>query len=191
MDQNSVNLVGRLAADPKLYPNDDPKRMRVQFRLAVNRGGRKDADGKDLVDFIMVTAFGKKASAIADHTHKGKEVAVQGELHEDSRPVTLSDGTPLVHPETQKPLYNNYTEVLASRVSFGRDSQKWLQEKAGTAQGASPAPSAPAPAPQAAQATQAQLDAVTAAVIAKMQADAAASQAPAPAPAANPLGSMA
>jgi single-stranded DNA-binding protein len=130
MDQNVVSLVGRLADDPKFFANEDESKQRVWFRLCVARGGRKDANGNDLVDYIPITAFGKKAPAILHNCHKGKEVSVTGEMHEDSRPVKLSDGRELVHPETSKTLYTNYTEVVASRVSFGRDSIKTLNARA-------------------------------------------------------------
>ena len=73
MDMNSVNLTGRLTANPELrYTATDAKAV-VNFRLAIN--GRNDR-----VDFVDVTAWGKVAEAIAEHKSKGDQVAVSGRI---------------------------------------------------------------------------------------------------------------
>lgn len=159
MDQNIVSLVGRLGDDPKFYPDPDESKQRVWLRLAVNRGGRKDANGNDLTDWIPIIVFGKKAVAVNNNCHKGKEICVTGELHERSMPYTLANGQELVHPETGKVLYRNSFEIMASRISFGRPSEKYLaahpelrnrlqQGQAATAPAPAPGVAyAPAPAP--------------------------------------------
>lgn len=72
MDMNSVNVTGRLTADPELRYTNDGKAV-TNLRLAVN--GRNDR-----VDFIDVTAWGKVAEAVAEHKGKGDQVAVSGRI---------------------------------------------------------------------------------------------------------------
>ncbi|MBA3286941.1 MAG: single-stranded DNA-binding protein [Acidimicrobiia bacterium] len=72
MDINSVNVTGRLTADPQLrYTNDHT--AAASFRLAI--GGRNDR-----TDFVGVTAWGKPAEAVAEHKSKGDQIAVTGRI---------------------------------------------------------------------------------------------------------------
>ena len=72
MDMNSVNLTGRLTADPELRYTNDHTAV-VHIRVAIN--GRNDR-----VDYIDVTVWGKAAEAVAEHKSKGDQVAVSGRL---------------------------------------------------------------------------------------------------------------
>jgi single-strand DNA-binding protein len=73
MDMNSVNLTGRLTADPQLrYTANDAKAV-VNLRVAIN--GRNDR-----ADYVDVTAWGKVAEAVAEHKSKGDQVAVSGRI---------------------------------------------------------------------------------------------------------------
>ena len=72
MDMNSVNLTGRLTADPELRYTADGKSV-VNMRIAVN--GRNER-----VDFIDITVWGKPAESVAEHKTKGDQVAISGRL---------------------------------------------------------------------------------------------------------------
>lgn len=69
---NSVNLIGRLTADPVKRSTLGGSEV-CTTRIAVERVG----DGSD---FVNVTAFGKLAVSSASYLAKGRRVAVQGRL---------------------------------------------------------------------------------------------------------------
>lgn len=71
---NSVNLMGRLTADPELRytPQSTPV---CSFTLAVDRPGVKDK-----TDFIGCVAWRQTAEAISKYLHKGGKIAVTGVL---------------------------------------------------------------------------------------------------------------
>lgn len=92
---NHVALVGRFAKDPNFTDGDTP---RVFFTLAVDRWGH------DGVDFIDLVAFGKQAINIAEHKHKGDQVAVDGRLHQN------------VYDRNGERVFR--LEVIADRVHF-------------------------------------------------------------------------
>lgn len=70
---NSVVLVGRLAADPKLRELPDGGAV-CDLRLAVN--DRRDQPAL----FVDVATFGPAAEACAKHLVKGRQVGVVGRL---------------------------------------------------------------------------------------------------------------
>ena len=74
---NSVNLMGRLTADPELRytPQSTPV---CSFTLAVDRPGVKDK-----TDFISCVAWRQTAETISKHLHKGGKIAVTGVLTAD------------------------------------------------------------------------------------------------------------
>ena len=71
---NSVNLMGRLTADPELRytPQSTPV---CSFTLAVDRPGVKDK-----TDFISCVAWRQTAETISKYLHKGGKIAVTGVL---------------------------------------------------------------------------------------------------------------
>ena len=77
---NNVILGGRLTANPEIY-NADSTPV-AKFSLAVDRPIRKGEDKE--VDFIPVTAFGKKAEWIGQYLAKGTAVSLIGRLHQSS-----------------------------------------------------------------------------------------------------------
>lgn len=82
---NKCLFDGRLAADPKFWDNDDPKKRRVRFPLAVQRKGvdkAKNPEAKD-VDYFPIIAWGNQSAAIAQYCKKGKRVKVEGELRQN------------------------------------------------------------------------------------------------------------
>jgi single-strand DNA-binding protein len=70
---NSVNLIGRLTADPELSSYGDT--TVTKMRLAVPRV--KDSQE---ADFIDVTTFGRQAEVCEQYLAKGRRVAVAGRL---------------------------------------------------------------------------------------------------------------
>lgn len=79
---NNVTLVGRLTYDPDLRYTVNGTAV-ASFSLAVNRK-RKNQDGERGVDFIPCVAWSKAAETIAEYAKKGKELAVEGELRQNS-----------------------------------------------------------------------------------------------------------
>lgn len=127
---NVCALQGRLARDPELRQTATGKQVAV-FTLACDRG-RKDANGKSVMDWIPVIAWEKAAEFAYKWLTKGQMVAVDGRLQ--SRSYTAKDGT-----------NRTVLEVVAGSIHF-------CGSKADSTAAASPAPAgqprvgAPAPA---------------------------------------------
>ena len=80
MSLNSVQLVGRLAREPKIV--DNKKGKTVLLTLAVERS-YKDSEGNRPVDYVPVKAFireGAKSNGPFDFMVKGQLVSIQAEL---------------------------------------------------------------------------------------------------------------
>ena len=80
MSLNSVQLVGRLAREPKIV--DNKKGKTVLLTLAVERS-YKDSEGNRPVDYVPVKAFireGAKSNGPFDYMVKGQLVSIQAEL---------------------------------------------------------------------------------------------------------------
>ena len=106
---NTVNLIGRLTADPELgHTNGGTPVTRI--RLAVPRRGK---DGKDQgAVFVDVVSYAGQATAVAEHLAKGRQVAVSGRL--EHREWTAEDGS-----------LRSRHEVVANQVQFlGRPSDQ-------------------------------------------------------------------
>ena len=74
---NSVNLIGRLTAEPELHDRGGTQVGRL--RLAVQR--RRNRDGEDRgADFVDVTVFGNQADVCATYLAKARRVAIEGRL---------------------------------------------------------------------------------------------------------------
>jgi single-strand DNA-binding protein len=69
---NNLHLIGRITKTPRLtYTTGD--KARVNFTLAI--------DGyNNSVDYVPLTAFGKLAETIHEHTDKGHLVAIEGRI---------------------------------------------------------------------------------------------------------------
>ena len=78
---NSVNLVGNLTRDPKLFEQED-KSFIAKFDIATEYG--YDAEKKEpRVEFVNITAFGISA-AFAPYLKTGRKVSVMGRVGNDS-----------------------------------------------------------------------------------------------------------
>lgn len=100
---NTVNLQGRLTADPEIRYTKDNKAV-MSFRLAVQR----DGEG---ADFISCSAWGKQAEFIDQYFRKGMMMLFSGKMR--SRDWTDKDGK------------KHYTqEPVADHVWFGEAKKK-------------------------------------------------------------------
>jgi len=98
---NSVNLIGRLTADPEVRYTESQLAI-ARLTLAVDRF-KKDAE--QTADFIRIIAFGKTAEAIEKFTAKGKKLAVTGRIQTGS-----------YEDKNGSKVYT--TDVIADRVEF-------------------------------------------------------------------------
>lgn len=68
---NSLNVIGRICNDIKMYENEDYKT--VYFSVAVKRN-------KDVDDFIPCIAYNKVAEIILEYTEKGVNIGLTGRI---------------------------------------------------------------------------------------------------------------
>lgn len=100
---NVIAIMGRLSRDPELRQTTTGKNV-ASFTIACSRG-RKDANGKDLVDWIPVVAWEHTAEFVCKYFEKGSLIAIDGRLQ--SRTYKDRDG-------------NNRAaiEIVANNVNF-------------------------------------------------------------------------
>lgn len=100
---NVTAIMGRLSRDPELRQTTTGKNV-ASFTIACSRG-RKDANGKDLVDWIPVVAWEHTAEFVCKYFEKGSLIAIDGRLQ--SRTYKDRDG-------------NNRTaiEIVANSANF-------------------------------------------------------------------------
>lgn len=100
---NVIAIMGRLSRDPELRQTTTGKSV-ASFTIACSRG-RKDDNGKDLVDWIPVVAWERTAEFVCKYFEKGSLIAIDGRLQ--SRTYKDRDG-------------NNRTaiEIVANNANF-------------------------------------------------------------------------
>lgn len=86
---NSVNLVGRLCADPELKVTQSGKNY-TRFRLAVDRSYVKSGEERQS-DFFSIIAWNKTAEFVSKYFSKGDRIGITGTLRADN--YTAQDGT--------------------------------------------------------------------------------------------------
>ncbi len=99
---NSIQLIGRLTADPELRTTTGGTPV-CTIRLAVPRRRRK-GEPEPAPVFVSVVSYAAQAEAVAAHMAKGRRVAVTGRL--EYREWTNGDGRHSVH------------EVAAAHIQF-------------------------------------------------------------------------
>lgn len=79
---NSVNLIGRIVADPELKTLSSGDKKYVRFTLAVDRGiSKEDKEaGKQSADFINCIAWEGSAEIISKYVKKGNKLGVTGRI---------------------------------------------------------------------------------------------------------------
>jgi single-strand DNA-binding protein len=88
---NRVTLKGRLTADPQLRHTAQGTPFAF-LRLAINR---RSTDGRQLTDYVDVTAWSTQAETSAAALTKGELVLVEGRLSSDTRQVDGKSDTRL------------------------------------------------------------------------------------------------
>ena len=73
---NSVNLIGRLVADPQVLITREDKKI-AKFSLAVKRIDRNNANE---VDFINCFTVGKNAENVEKYLKKGSQIGATGQI---------------------------------------------------------------------------------------------------------------
>lgn len=81
---NTVQLVGRLTADPEIhYSTGENSTAWLRFTVAVNRTF-KNKDGNYDADFISCQAFRKTAEFLSQHFKKGQMIGIIGSIRTGS-----------------------------------------------------------------------------------------------------------
>ena len=81
-DMNTVMIIGRLTRDMELKYTSGGMAI-GKFSLAVNRKKKNGDQWVEEASFFDVTCFGKTAENLAQYMTKGKQVGVDGSLHQD------------------------------------------------------------------------------------------------------------
>ena len=81
-DLNCVFIVGRLTRDMEVKYTGGGMAI-GKFSLAVNRKKKSGEQWVDEASFFDVTCFGKTAENLSQYMTKGKQVGVDGSLHQD------------------------------------------------------------------------------------------------------------
>lgn len=100
---NKAILIGNLTKDPEIRTTTTGTSV-AAMTVAINRR-YKDADGKQLTDFIPVVAWRKLADLCGQYLSKGKKVAIVGEIQ--TRQYLADDGSK-----------RYVTEVVAEEIEF-------------------------------------------------------------------------
>lgn len=107
---NSVNLIGRLTADPDYKTTSEGHRV-ARFSIAIDRmlsQERKESlevEGKQTADFPRIVVWGNQAERVNTYLKKGDQVGVVGSVTTGS--YTKDDGTKVYT-----------TDIRAGRVRF-------------------------------------------------------------------------
>ncbi|MHA3065620.1 single-stranded DNA-binding protein [Lacticaseibacillus saniviri] len=120
---NTVALTGRLTKDPDLRYTQAGK-ANASFTLAVDRRFTNQ-QGQREADFINVVIWGKSAEALANNTHKGSLIGIEGRIQ--TRNYENNQGQRVY-----------VTEVVGDNFSFleskGQQSQGQTQQQASQSQ---------------------------------------------------------
>jgi len=81
-DVNHVILIGRLTRDGELKYTSGGMAV-CKFAVAVNRKKKSGDQWVDEASFFDVVLWGKSGEAVNQYLTKGKQVAVEGELHQN------------------------------------------------------------------------------------------------------------
>ena len=94
---NSINLIGRLTADPELKYTSKDKKAAVNFSVAYNAS-------EEHVDFFNIVAYDKTAETICKYVKKGNQMGITGRL--STRTYEVESGKRTV------------TEIIANSITL-------------------------------------------------------------------------
>lgn len=100
---NNLSIQGRLACNPEMRQTTTGKSV-ASFRIACSRG-RKDANGKGLVDWIPVVVWDGRAEFVCKYFQKGDMIILAGRVQ--SRTYTDKNGS-----------NRSVLELVANEVDF-------------------------------------------------------------------------
>lgn len=81
-DVNHVILIGRLTRDAELKYTSGGSAV-CKFALAVNRRVKQGEQWVEEANFFDIVLWGKSGESLKQYLVKGKQVAVEGELHQN------------------------------------------------------------------------------------------------------------
>jgi single-strand DNA-binding protein len=114
---NSVNLIGRLTADPELRATGSGNSV-GHLRLAVQRTRGKDGEDRG-ADFVDIVTFGRQAEVCGEYLAKGRRVGIAGRLNHSEW-------------ETEDGNRRQKLEVIAENVEFLDGARSDSDEPAGS-----------------------------------------------------------
>lgn len=117
---NVIAIQGRLVRDPEMRQTTTGKSV-CSFTIACDRG-RKDASGKNLVDWISVVAWEHTAEFICKYFQKGQMIVLDGRLQ--SRTYKDRDGNNRTAIETVASSAKLCRAEVAAREPGGRLCQR-------------------------------------------------------------------
>lgn len=80
MALNTVNMMGRLTADPELRTTDNNTKV-CSFRIAVPKPVKKNSENaRELTNFFSCTAWNQNAENIVNYFKKGQRIIITGTL---------------------------------------------------------------------------------------------------------------
>lgn len=111
---NHVVLIGRLTRDAELkYTNTGAAVSK--FSLAVNRRRRSGDQWIEEANYFDIVLWGKTAEVLSQYLIKGKEIALEGELHQNR---WEQDG----HPRSKVEIIANTIQLLGSARGSGQQT---------------------------------------------------------------------
>jgi single-strand DNA-binding protein len=83
---NKVILMGRLTRDPEVRYSQGAEPLAIaRYTLAVDRRGRRDANGGDqTADFIQCVSFGRTAEFAEKYLKQGTKILLTGRVQNDN-----------------------------------------------------------------------------------------------------------
>jgi single-strand DNA-binding protein len=81
-DLNTITIIGRLTKDAKVEYTQGGTAL-CNISIASNESQKDGDNWKDYANFFDVTVWGKQAEGLAQYLTKGKQIAVEGKLHQD------------------------------------------------------------------------------------------------------------
>lgn len=83
MDINTIAITGRLVSDAQVKYTQSGNVI-CKFSIANGYRTKKNGEWTDATNFIDATWFSKTAEKLAQHMTKGKQLAITGELRQDT-----------------------------------------------------------------------------------------------------------
>jgi len=133
---NRTVLVGRLTRDPDLRITGNGTAV-AQFTLAVNRQFT-NAQGEREADFVNCVIWRKGAEALAQYTHKGSLIGVDGRIQ--TRTYEDKDGKTVFVTEVVADSFSFMESKKDSQSSTKQTAQSYVKQAVDKAKPASPDP---------------------------------------------------